>query len=661
MTGYAQAMSEISQLALEAVDPAVFLDQTAILVGAAISVSVVGIFQRSGERNMLRLRGGIGWPEHAVGTKSIPAEACRPLYEALSTRDEIRFQRQAFDVLLQGAQEGLGVAVPLGERAARVGVLVVLGSDPARPFDDNDIAFLRTVAFIINAFWERRGSNAVLSLRNQALEALDQGMMISDGRRLDSPLIYVNPAFERLTGYRAAEALGKNPRFLQGPDSNPAVVALLRQTIERGETCRHTLVNYRRDGSQFWNDLTISPVRDAGGDVTHYVGILSDVTERLAMEAQLRQAQKMEAIGHLTGGIAHDFNNLLAVVMGNLEMLLDDTADEGVREVVKLVMKTVERGALLTQRLLAFGRRQALRPQATNTAQAIESMAHMLKSSLGEQVRLKTEDANSQRAVMVDRSMFESAILNLAVNARDAMPHGGELVISNAAVSTTSDVLPSELAPGDYVRVSVRDNGVGMSTDVLARVFEPFFTTKDVGRGSGLGLAMVHGFVNQSGGHVSIESASGWGTTVNLYLPVATALEESPVTPRTVQETPPHGTERILLVEDEAEVRRFVSRLLGRLGYSVVEAEDASTAIGVLKTANRIDLLFSDIILPGGKNGLALVETARLLRPDLKVLMTTGYTEEYERLAHAAPGLVLRKPYKRQELAETLRRVLDAA
>jgi PAS domain S-box-containing protein len=594
-----------------------------------------------------------------MALKAIPTAVCRPLYEALSVEGAVNFRRGEFTALPGPDADGAGLAVPIGERSARAGVLTVCTHDRVRQFGPSDISFLFTVAFILAAVWERRRSEAVLMLRNRALEALDQGLMITDAQRLDNPLIYVNPAFERLSGYRADEVLGKNPRFLQGPETDWSLVRDLRKSLEAGRTFRSTIVNYRRDGSRFWNDLTVSAVRDADGRATHHVGILADVSERIRLEAQLRQAQKMEAIGHLTGGIAHDFNNLLAVIMGNSEILLEDEVDEELKETIRLVLETAERGAILTQRLLAFGRRQTLRPEPIEIGQVLNSLAQMLQRTLGEQVHLTTSDDGTGTPAHVDKGLFESAILNLAVNARDAMPEGGELRIASEAVSIAEGAVP-ELAAGRYVRVSVTDTGTGMPPDVLAQVFVPFFTTKEVGRGSGLGLAMVYGFAKQSGGHVTIESRLGVGTTVNVYLPVAKAQGQGDQVSPDQQSAVPKGSERILLVEDEAEVRRFVSRLLGRLGYAVIEAENAASAIGMLQGDDGVDLLFSDLILPGGLNGLKLMESARALRPEIKVLLTTGYTEEYERIAESSPALILRKPYKRQELALTLRKVLDS-
>ncbi|MBP0616809.1 ATP-binding protein [Jiella mangrovi] len=552
--------------------------------------------------------------------------------------------------------------MPIGPRLKRGGVIAVLRPEPFEPCEESESSFLGTVAYVLASAWDKRRSDAVLALRNRALEALDQGVMITDAQRIGEPLIYVNPAFEALTGYPAAEALGRNPAFLHGEETDPTTVQALGIALRTGHSFRATLVNYRRDKNPFWNDLDVSPIFDAEGRISHHVGVMSDATERLRLEAQFRQAQKMEAIGHLTGGIAHDFNNILAVILGNCEIILDDISDPQLRQVAELAIKAAERGALLTERLLAFGRRQALQPEPVNLAQSISSLTDMLKRTLGEQIDVVTCDTCPDATALVDRPLFESALINLAINARDAMPEGGTLTISARRAETLDHASPSKSVDPGFLRVSVADTGTGMSEEVRGKAFEPFFTTKTIGRGSGLGLAMVYGFVKQSGGHVFIESETGRGTTVHLDLPMAaTRPQAAPKLSRKMSTEVSTGCERILLVEDELEVRRFVSRVLGRLGYSVIEADNAPSALAVLRNGDSIDLLFSDLILPGGMNGLGLVEEARRMRPGLRVLLTTGYTEEYERLAEDAPARILRKPYRREELATTLRAVLEAA
>lgn len=657
-----RALAEVCQLALRDADHEHLLAKTASIIMEAMNAGGVGIFELSEDQRILRLTGSAGMPVDRLDLSALPVAVCRPLRQALSSGEIVSFPCKELSFLPFGADpEGSGLALAIGDRSNRSGVLTILSADPVNGLEAAETSFLQTITFIIAAVWDRRRNDTALMMRTKALEALDQGIMITDAQRLDNPLIYVNPAFERLSGYSAREVLGKNPRFLQGKETGKSQLQSLRSAVETGNSFRDTLINYRKDGEPFWNDLTISTVRDDKGAAVQHVGVLSDVSERVRLEAQLRQAQKMEAIGHLTGGIAHDFNNLLAVIMGNIEILLDDIPDQETRETLQLMMETAERGALLTQRLLSFGRRQVLHPEPLDISSIIDSVTQMLQRTLGEHICLKTEHDGSTRLAQADRSMLESAIVNLAVNARDAMPDGGELTITSSAIDQDENKKRvAQLQPGEYVRLAVSDTGTGMTEEVMNQVFEPFFTTKGVGAGSGLGLAMVYGFTKQSGGHVTIESEVGEGTTVNLFLPKATQDQTRIIAANSGDNPIPTGSERILLVEDEIEVRRFVKRLLNRLGYSVLEAEDALTAINVLETTNKIDLMFSDLILPAGINGLRLMERARDIRPDLRVLLTTGYTEEYERLAATSPAQILRKPYKRRELAVMLRSVLDS-
>ena len=428
------------------------------------------------------------------------------------------------------------MALPIGEKSVRIGVLVVC-SDGFRAFSETDINFLRAISFVLAADAEQRKAEATLRLRDRALEAIGEGIMITDLSEFDNPVIYVNPAFEQLTGYSKDEATGRNARFLQGEETDKKTIANIRSAVENEAAFRGSILNYRKDGTPFWNGLTISPIRDANGTTSHFVGILSDETERIHLASQLRQAQKMELLGHLTGGVAHDFNNLLAVILGNSEILYEEIEDPELKATAELVMTTAEKGADLTQRLLAFGRRQALHPEPLDLDTVIGSLLDMLNRTLGNQIRLETRSTADQLA-FVDRGLFESAILNLSLNARDAMPNGGTLTIESQ-VAHWDQGFAGSLAPGDYVHVSVTDTGQGMAQDVLERAFDPFFTTKGVGKGSGMGLSMVYGFAKQSGGHVTIDSRIGHGTTVHLYLPIAREAEARHRSSRRARICPP--------------------------------------------------------------------------------------------------------------------------
>jgi PAS domain S-box-containing protein len=505
-----QAVATISQYALQPVPTDRISKVAADLIARTLSAEIVSILELSADKQVLRLIAEVGWPPMTAEPRAIPLPVCRPLHQALNSSDAVLFSGPDFNIVPDARHRpGHGVAIAMGDKSDRFGVLAVCRSD-SHGFDTSDVNFLQSIAFVLAAVAEQRKSEAVLRLRDRALEALDQGIMISDAGRLDNPLIYVNPAFRRVTGYSTEEAIGKNARLLQGPETNKEAISAIRAAVEREESYRGTILNFRKDGTSFWNDLTVSPVRDAGGTTSHFVGILSDISERIELEAQFRQAQKMEAVGHLTGGIAHDFNNLLAVILGNSEILFEELTDPELKGIAQLVMETAEHGAELTQGLLAFGRRQALCPEVVSLGEAIADFSSVLRRTLGEHVVLDIVATDAGKEAMVDLALFESAILNLAVNARDAMPEGGLLTIETRVARSPSAEVPAELAPGDYIKVSVRDTGSGMTSAVLERVFEPFFTTKEVGKGTGLGLPMVYGFATQSGGHVAIDSAPGF-------------------------------------------------------------------------------------------------------------------------------------------------------
>ena len=389
-------------------------------------------------------------------------------------------------------------------------------------------------------------------------------------------------------------------------------------------------------------------------------GVISDVTERRQVEEQLRQSQKMEAIGQLTGGIAHDFNNLLMVIGGSLDMLDQRvTKEEKVTRYLAAARHAVERGATLNQQLLAFSRRQDLRAETLCIDDLIRTFANLLDRAVGEAVTVKIQDAPELWCCRTDAHQLETAILNLAINARDAMPQGGTLTLKTSVrkLSAQAAVVNGANA-GDYVVVSVADTGVGMTPDVVDRVFEPFFTTKEVGKGTGLGLSQVYGFARQSGGFVTIESNPGTGTTVHIHLPQTAPVETTEAVGDTPVEVRGKGT--VLVVEDDNDVRAIASSLLENLGYSVVEAETGSDAMKLIDRGERIDLVFTDVIMPGEMNGIDLVRAMKVKHAEIPVLLTSGYTAQRIAMAEMAEGLqLLRKPYTQVDLSLAVRRVMN--
>jgi PAS domain S-box-containing protein len=406
-----------------------------------------------------------------------------------------------------------------------------------------------------------------------------------------------------------------------------------------------------------------NPIFDEAGKFLGHRGVASNITELREAEDLLRRAQKMEAVGQLTGGIAHDFNNLMAVMVGNAEMLVDIVGhDEAATQNVEAIIRSVERGSSLTSRLLAFSRQQSLSPVAADVTRLIIDLEDMLRRTLGEATDLKVETALDLWHAQIDPHQFENALLNLAINARDAMPGGGTLVIETNNVTFDAAYAKGheEVQPGDYVAVAVSDTGSGMAPEVLEKAFEPFFTTKDVGNGSGLGLSMVYGFAKQSKGHLTIYSEVDQGTTVRLYLPRGSKTQAL-IADNVEEAVPERGNESILLVEDDPGVRAVSVKMLSAQGYKVVEANDGREAIALLESEQHFDLLFTDIVLPGGMNGVDIVEAAQKIRPRMKVLYTTGYAEgavvhndEFDLNAD-----VVNKPYRRSELLEKVRATLN--
>lgn len=410
------------------------------------------------------------------------------------------------------------------------------------------------------------------------------------------------------------------------------------------------------------NDATFADI--TGFEVGIIGEALGSLASRAEMEAQLNQSSKMEAIGQLTGGIAHDFNNLLTVVLGNAEALTDELTEfPDLREMAEITANTALRGAELTNRLLAFARKQTLEPRVMDVSQLIQGMDRLLRRTLPENIAIEFVRAGGLWKAEVDPGRLESALLNLALNARDAMANGGALTIEIANAALDDDYVASEpgLGAGQYVLIVVSDTGLGIQQETLQHIFEPFYTTKEVGKGTGLGLSMVYGFVKQSGGHIRVYSEVGEGTSVKLYFPRSFVHEDDmPFTQASHSNL--GGTETVLVVEDDILVRKYVVSQLKILGYRVFEASEANSALEILHQIPNIELLFTDVVMPGGMGGRELSEAARALRPDLKVLFTSGYTENS--IVHNGkldPGVeLLSKPYRREQLALKLRKVLDA-
>jgi PAS domain S-box-containing protein len=478
----------------------------------------------------------------------------------------------------------------------------------------------------------------------------------------DSRFVLFNRAGEELLGYARTDYLGKSDYDFFPREQADHFVSRDRAVLESGEiqVTPEEPISTRDKGTRLLRTIKV-PVMDKTGKAEYLLGYSEDITEQKAIEQQLRQAVKMEAVGQLTGGVAHDFNTRLGVIIGNLDIAAEVATDPQQREIIQEALNGALRGAELTRRLLAFSRKQPLQPAVIDLSRGLPQIAGMLRRTLGEQVTVELHPGPELWPVKVDPAQLDEAILNLAINARDAMPKGGTVSIETHNVRLDHDYTAAnpEAAPGEYVQLSVSDTGAGMSAQVIEHCFEPFFTTKEIEKGTGLGLSMVYGFVKQSGGHIKVYSEVGHGTTIKIYLPRSDggAVER----PRPADHAPTPGSELVLMVEDNKDLRAVTLKQLADLGYRTLEAENAKAALKILAERPDIDLLFTDIVMPGGMTGTELAREAKRLYPRLKVLLTSGYTARAMANGfHDIEGLeLLNKPFRKRDLAQRLRRVLE--
>ena len=470
----------------------------------------------------------------------------------------------------------------------------------------------------------------------------------------------VNPAAEEMFQYQRIELVGRNVTCLMPEPYRSAHDAYLSRYMTTGQRkiigIGREVVGVRKDGTMFPMHLSVGEFEVDGQ--TYFTGIVHDLSQRERTEHALRQAQKMEAIGQLTGGIAHDFNNLLTVVIGNLELADMMLPDGKPRDLMRKAQEAAELGSRLTDRLLTFARRQHLSSALVDLNSSVLGLIDLLRRTLGEPIDLSTVLSPGLWPVWADQSQLESAIVNLAVNARDAMPLGGKLIVETRNIQVDAGYAAAEvgLAAGDYVLLSVADSGTGMTAEVRERVFEPFFTTKEAGRGTGLGLSMVYGFAKQSGGHVTVYSEVGQGTVINIYLPRLVDHEPAQVPKSPTSPVAGGRGELILVVEDDERVRTLSLARLEQLGFRVLAAGSGPQALEIIDRTSDIDLIFTDLVMPGGMSGYELCETVQAKYPHIRLLLTSGYSEDLvnaEKLA--ATGLVvLRKPYRQADLMNSI-------
>jgi PAS domain S-box-containing protein len=668
-----RAVAELSHLALQTPDPIELCQSAVEFIAKALSVELASTLELEPDGQNLILRTAVGWKAGSIGAKiptgssslaGLTLAADKPLVLEDIDR-ETRFTPSAM-LREHKVRSGMTVVIPGHPRP--FGTLGAYSKE-LRGFTSDEIGFMQAVAYVLStaiahrqAYQERLAREMEMDL---ILNTSVDGIIVTNS---DGKIVRFSVGAEKIFGYRAEEVLGRRLDMLlperfhaRHAGHMRAFATDARQSRMMGATDA-PIFGRRKDGTEFPAETTIAKF-DVGGRL-FFTANLRDITIRLRQEEMLRQAQKMEAVGQLTGGIAHDFNNLLTVILGSAETLTEAlAADPKLKRVAEMAGSAARRAADLTRNLLAFSRRQKLEAKVTDINDLLSRLEGLLRRSLGEHVAIELARGAGLWTVAADPAQLESAILNLGLNARDAMPGGGTLTIETANVELDADYARQNqgAAPGPYVMIAVSDTGEGMTPEVAAKAFDPFFTTKEVDKGTGLGLSMVHGFVKQSNGHVKLYSEVGHGTTVKLYLPRSSRAETPSVVPGDPTEAR-GGGETILMVEDNDLVRAHVESMLKSLGYRVLSAGNGPEALEILRQDQAVDLLFTDVIMPGGMTGLQLADAARRLRPALKVLYTSGYAESaignHGRLGEAVD--LLSKPYQQRDLAAKLRKVIEA-
>ncbi len=506
-------------------------------------------------------------------------------------------------------------------------------------------------------------------LQTSALEAAANAIVITDR---DGAVVWANPAFAALTGYALEEARGQNPRVLvRSGLTPPEQYAALWRTILAGEVWRGELVNRRKDGTLYPEEQTITPVRDGSGAIAHFVAVKQDVSERReaearrqSLEAQLRQAQKMESVGRLAGGVAHDFNNALGVVLGHADLALKLVpAGSPLARHLEAIREAGRRSANLTRQLLGFARQQPVEPRQLDVNDRIEGMLRLLRQLIGEDVRLGWQPGAGLWSVRADPGQIDQLVSNLVVNARDAITGVGEIVVATSNLEADAAFVDRRpgLVPGRYVCLSVKDDGSGIAPELIDRIFEPFFTTKPTGHGTGLGLATVYGIAKQNGGYIGVESEPGRGSTFTVLLPVAIGEREADA-PAPTAEAVRGGSETLLVVEDEPAMLEVTRDVLADLGYRVLATASPGEALSIAATeGDRVDLLVTDLVMPE-MNGRELAALLQARHPRLRCLFVSGYTADIvAQRGIVEPGVhLLSKPFTASELAERVRKLLDS-
>ena len=623
---------------------------------SAVLRECLGVHRQAGETNIDHAL-DIGEAKEKLSHKMYDLLVCAQRGadpEAAQIIHELRLQERKVPVLFLGVS-----VIRTSSHVAESGAEI---SSPVAEYKESSL--IRTIKGAValgRAEQQKREVEDTFRTLYSAIEQSADLVLITDSTGI---IEYVNPAFEKLTGYSRAEVFGQTPRILKSGEQSPDVYGELWRTITAGEIFRGVLVNRKKTGESFVVEKTITPVRNASGRVTHFISNDRDISERRRLEAALFQAQKMDAIGLLAGGVAHDFNNLLLVIGSYAELMQDSVGPEHrLHRNVQEILSAARRAADLTRQLLAFGRKQTQSLQVLDLNAILRDISRMLPRLIGEDVELIIAPQPNLDKVKLDSVQLEQVVMNLAANARDAMPAGGKLTIATHNVELDEHYVQSRMVvpPGNYVMLEVSDSGDGIDSEHLPHIFEPFYTTKEQGKGTGLGLATVYGIVKQSGGFIWVYSEPGMGTTFKIYYPRFERRTRPAAVAEIVSSAADlRGTETILLVEDESAVRHPAGEYLRQCGYTVIEAGDGLHAVEVAdKHQGRIDIMVTDVVMPGMSGG-QLAELLSERYSAMKVLFVSGYSEKVV-LRHKILDVqtnFLQKPFTLKSLAAKIREVL---